>query len=96
MSPLSLLISGVETFRAERAEARQAGFLECAFGFLGAAAQGEFKTRYFAIVTINYCSQMAQPSAPHGTWVRSMAQRSSLRCARLLRPWTRGRGVAAR
>jgi hypothetical protein len=25
-----------------------------------------------------------------------MAQRSSLRCARLLRPWTRGRGVANR
>jgi hypothetical protein len=33
-----------------------------------------------------------QPSAPHGICVTSIAQLSSLRCARLLSPWTRGLG----
>jgi hypothetical protein len=46
------------TLRTQGAEARQPGFLECAFGFLGAAAQGEFKTGHLAIVAINYCRQM--------------------------------------
>src|SRR5271170_54471 len=33
--------------RAQRPEARQAGFFERAFGFPGAATQGEFKAIYF-------------------------------------------------
>ena len=44
------------TMRAQGAEARQAGLFEGAFGFLGAAAQGEFKAVYFAVVTIDNCS----------------------------------------
>ena len=44
--------------RAQRPEARQAGFLERAFGFPGAATQGEFKAIYFAVVAINHCGQM--------------------------------------
>src|ERR1700722_10316554 len=35
------------TLGAQRAEARQAGLLERTFGFLGAAAQGEFKAIHF-------------------------------------------------
>jgi hypothetical protein len=39
-------------------ETGQVGRLERAFGFLGAAAQGEFKTIHFAVVAINNGSQM--------------------------------------
>ena len=40
--------------RAQGTEARQAGLFERAFGFLGAATQGEFKAIYFAVVAINH------------------------------------------
>ena len=68
---------------AERAEARQASLFERAFGLLGAAAQGEFKTRHFAIVTINYCSQMtpAAGSARHMGQVHGPAFITPLRAA---------------
>jgi hypothetical protein len=55
ISPLSERTTG-RARGAQGAEARQAGLFEGAFGFLGAAAQGEFKAVYFAVVTIDNCS----------------------------------------
>src|SRR5215469_16175015 len=43
------------TVRPQCTEARQAGFLERALGFLGAAAQGELETGDLAVMTIDDC-----------------------------------------
>ena len=80
--------------RAQRPEARQAGLLERAFGFLGAATQGEFKAIYFAVVAINHCGQMTPTisSARHVSDVHGPAFIAPLRTAPTAldaRPWRR-------
>src|SRR5947209_8241476 len=46
------------TIRTQSAKARQAGLLKRALGFLRTAAQSELKTGDFAVVAIDYCSQV--------------------------------------
>src|SRR5262245_14833712 len=80
----------------ERAEALDTRGLERPLRLLGAAPAGNSyptSSRSWQSITDAKC---AQPSAPQSMCVRSIAQRSLLRLARLRCPWTRGRGVIRR
>jgi len=96
------------TLRSQRPEATDACFLEGALGLLGSPSERKLVADDFPVVAVDDDGEVGPPipsawdvgdvrrPRPHGTWVMSVAHRTSLRSAILMRPCTLGRGVQMR
>ena len=91
MSPLSLRKTGAPQAGACRTVGGRR--FDRAFCLLRPTVQRELVADNLPIATINDDSEMRPVVHPQGICVTSIAQRSSLRLARLTQPRTRGRGV---
>src|SRR5680860_376756 len=88
---------GSLSLRADGAEVVKAGRFQRPFGFFGPAAEGKLIAHHLAVVAVEESHQvppavLAAVDVGH----TSMAQRSLLSPARLMRPLARGRGVCRR